>query len=309
MVGISIWRIIRTALQNFWRNVWLSIATTIIMTITLMMISLLYFANVFGSAVLRNIEQKVDLSVTFRDEASSEQIAAVVRDTERRSDVATVEVITSEQALELFKMRNQDKSFIEEALQELETNPLPTNMFVTATEPRFYQNIARHLSAERFSSVIAEVNYEDSRAVIDRLITVISAVKNIGFTATIVFAGLVLLIMFNTVRLAIYSFREEIDIMRLVGASRWFIRGPFILESVFVALIAVIVSMSLIYPALRATAPHLQSFFFDNQLTAPFNLYDFAVKHWLKVVGLQAALAISLATISSFIAIQRYLRV
>ncbi len=309
MVGISFWRIVRAALQNFWRNIWLAAATTVIMTITLMMIALLYFANVFGREVLRSIEQKVDLSVSFRGEATAEQIAVVAREMKARSDVASVEIITSEQALELFRERNKDRPFIEEALRELEANPLPASMFITTTEPRFYQDIARHLAAERFSPVIAEVNYEDSRAVIERLISIISAVKNIGFTATMVFAGLVILIMFNTVRLAIYSFREEIDIMHLVGASRWFIRGPFIFESILVALVAVVLSTAVVYPSLRAVAPALQSFFFDSQTAEPFDLYQFALDGWPRVVGLQAALAIGLAAVSSLIAIQRYLKV
>jgi cell division transport system permease protein len=309
MVGISFWRIVRAALQNSWRNIWLTAATTVIMTITLILVTLLYFANIFGSEVLRSIEQKVDLSVTFRPEATPEQISAVARDIEARGDVEQVEVITSEAALELFRSRNVDKPFLEEALKELETNPLPAGMFITATEPRFYQTIAHYAASERFDTVIAEVHYEDSRAVIERLISIITTIKNFGFTATIIFAGLAILIMFNTVRLAIYSFREEIDIMHLVGASRWFIRGPFLFESVLVALIAVALSMAVVYPSLRTVMPQLQSFFFDSQQAQSFNLYEFAVSNWLRVLGLQAAFGISLATISSLIALQRYLRV
>jgi cell division transport system permease protein len=154
------------------------------------------------------------------------------------------------------------------------------------------------------------VQFEDSRAVIENLVRIISAVKNVGAVVTVVFAVLVMLIMFNTVRLAIYSFREEIDIMHLVGASRWFIRGPFVVESMLVALLATALATALMYPVLEAAAPGLQAFFFQNlsQQGEPFNLYAFATQHWLTVVALQLLVAVTLAIVSSLTALQRYLK-
>lgn len=309
MIGIYFARVFRAAFQNFWRNVWLSVATTVIVTMTLLIVLFLYFANVFGLEVLRNVEQKVDLSVTFVDGASEAQIAALAKSIEARDDVKTVNVVTSEQALAIFRRRNADKPFIEESLKELEENPLPASMFVIAKEPRFYQVIAGELSSEKYVSVIDEVHFEDSRVVIERLISIISAIKNVGTVVTVVFVVLVVLIMFNTVRLAIYSFREEIDIMRLVGASRWFIRGPFVLETVLVAVLAVILASAIAYPALKAASPELQGFFFDGHAAAsPFDIYQYALSNWLTVIGLQLLIAVGLAIFSSLIAVQRYLK-
>ena len=307
MIGISFWRILKSAFKNFWRNIWLSVATLVIMVITLLMVSFLYFANVFGGEVLRTIEQKVDLTVIFEDGVEPGVITALTTEIENRHDVESVTVVTSEQALEQFRARHSDDPLIEESLQELEDNPLPASMYILATEPRFYANIAEHLESERYQAVIAEVNYESARNVIERLISVINSVKNIGFVLTVLFAVLVVLIMFNTVRLAIYSFREEIDIMRLVGASRWFIQGPFILDAVFVSLLAVVIATAMLYPALSAAAPHLGRFFFDAGQT-PFDLYTYATDNWLTIVGLQAATAVGLAIVSSAVAIRRYLR-
>ncbi len=307
MIGISFVRILRAAAQNLWRNVWLSVATTVIMVITLLMMTFLYFANVFGGHILQNIEDKVDLSVTFKENVQQQYIEAIAQEIKSREDVKDARVISSEQALDIFRSRHQDDPLIEESLQELEKNPLPANMYIIATEPRFYQNIAKQLEAEKYSPFIEQVNFESSRSVIERLIGLITAVKNVGLIITITFSILVVLIMFNTVRLAIYSFREEIDIMRLVGASRWFIQGPFVIEAMIVGLIAVGVSSALIYPALHALAPQLQRFFFDanqNQL----NLYNYAVSHWATVIGIQLLLAVGLAMFSSLIAVRRYLR-
>lgn len=307
MFGTSLFRVLRNALLNFKRNIWLSLATLIIMTLTLLMMSFLYFLNIIGSEVLNNIEKKVDLSAVFKDTITDEQIQAIVKDLESRSDVQDVRIVSSEEALEQFRQRHADNPFYEESLRELEKNPLPTNIYITATEPRLYQNIARQLESEKYAPFIEKVNFENSKQVIERLIIVMSNIRNIGIITTSIFAGLVLLIMFNTIRLAIYSFREEIDIMRLVGASNWFIRGPFVIEAVLVALLSVGVTCLILYPFLNTASPKIEQFFFSGQ-SEQFDLYEYAVVMWPTIVGLQAALAVVLAVVSSTVAIRRYLR-
>lgn len=307
MLGISLLRVLRNALLNFQRNIWLSLATTIIMTLTLLIVSFLFFLNVLGSEILKSIEQKVDLSAVFKDTVTEDQIQFVAQDIRARPDVKEVRIIDNKQALEIFRNRHEDDPFIEESLKELQENPLPASIFIVATEPRFYERIAQKLQSSEYEHFIDKVNFENSRVVIDRLIAVMSGVRNVGFAATATFAGLVILIMFNTIRLAIYSFREEIDIMRLVGASGWFIRGPFVIEAMLVALLSVTLSTLTIFPALKAVAPHVDQFFFKGQ-DATFDIYTYAVSHWATVIGMQTALAICLAVVSSMIAIRRYLR-
>ncbi len=307
MIGVSFWRVMRSGVLNFWRNIWLSVATTAIMIITLLMMSFLYFSNVFGGQVLRTIEQKVDVSVSFKENVQDEYIQAIGEELRARPDVETVTVITSEEALRIFKERHADEPLIEETLQELENNPLPASLYIVATEPQLYEAIAKSLEADKYSPFIAEVNFESSRGVIDKLISLIDSVKNIGILITVLFATLAALIMFNTVRLAIYSFREEIEIMRLVGASRWFIQGPFLIESIFVAVLAVTITTAILYPLLHAVSPQLQRFFFEAS-SEQFNVYNYARTHWLTVIGLQLAAAVGLAVVSSYVAIRRYLR-
>lgn len=308
MIGISLYRVFRAALLNFWRNIWLSLATTVIMIITLLMMLFLYFANVFGAEVLRTIEQKVDISVTFKDNVQDDYIQAIRQEMEARPDVESVTVLSSEQALELFRQRHGDNALIEESLGELEANPLPASMFIVATDPTHYETIARQLEAEKYAPFIDSVNFENTQSVIERLIALVTSVKNIALIVTALFASLVVLIMFNTVRMAIYSFREEIDIMRLVGASRWYIQGPFVIEAVLVALIAVGVVTLMVYPLLEAAGPELQRFFFTTASAEPFDVYRFARERWLTIIGLQLVTAVGLAAISSMVAVRRYLR-
>lgn len=307
MIGISFARVLRNALRNFRRNVWLSIATTVIMTLTLLTISFLYAVNVLGVQVLSTIEQKVDIAVIFKDSTSEDQISTIKKDIELRSDVESTRLITSEQAREDFRRRHADDPYIEEALRELEVNPLPSSMFIVAKDPRFYETINSALQSDKYAPFIEKVNFQNSKAIIEKMIRIMDTVKNAGIIITATFSLLVILIMFNTIRLAIYSFREEIDIMRLVGASRWYIQGPFLIESVLVAIISVVISTTVLYLSLNATTIQINQFFFAGQ-DAQFDIYQYFVSHWLQAVGIQIAAAVGLAVVSSYIAVRRYLR-
>lgn len=307
MIGVSFARILRTALQNLWRNFGLSITTMVIMIITLLMLSFLYFANVVGAEALRSIEQKVDLLVNFKDNVQQQYVEAVANELRGRQDVASVRIISSEEALENFRQVHADETTIEESLREIGDNPLPASLFIVATDPRFYETIAKQLQSEKYTPFIAEVRYDDSQTTYDRLIQFVDAVQQFGIILTTVFSLLVIMIVFNTVRLAIYSFREEIDIMRLVGASRWFIQGPFVIEAMLIAIVAVLISIGIQYPVLKAASPRLQNYFFGNQADT-LDIYNYIVVNWATFVGLQLLLALFLAFISSFVAVRRYLK-
>lgn len=304
---IGLYRVFKSAWQNFWRNIWLSLATLMVMVITLFMASFLYFANVFGGELLRALERKVDLSVTFKDDLEFEQVMAVARQVEAREDVESVRVISSEEALDIFRRNNANKPAIEESLKILGENPLPPSMFILASNPEFYEKIAADLQSEAYAPYVAEVNLEQSRSVIERLLKITTTVRNVGFFVTLLFALLVVLIMFSTVRLAIYSFREEIDIMRLVGASNWYIRGPFLMEAVLLTVVAVIISTTILYVVTGAASGPLQRYFFDPT-TEPFDLHTYATAHWVRVVGLQLISGTILAIFSTMMAMRRYLK-
>lgn len=307
MIGISFLRVLRNAFRNFRRNVWLSIATTVIMTLTLCIIMFLYFINILGGEFLKNVEQKVDIAVTFKEDVAQTDVSTLNKDIAARSDVASTRVVTSEEALQEYRQRHADDPYIEEALRELDKNPLPSTLFIVAKDPRFYENISATLKSDRYSAFIEKVNFEDSKTTIEKMISIMNLIRNAGLFATGVFGLLVVLIMFNTIRLAIYSFREEIDIMRLVGASRWFIQGPFLMESILVALVSVIITTTILYIVLNAASSEINLFFFTGQSTN-FNVYAYAVSHWFAIVGLQLGASIGLAVVSSYIAVRRYLR-
>lgn len=307
MIGISFIRVFRNAFRNFRRNVWLSIATTLIMTLTLCIILFLYTVNVLGREFLRNVEQKVDIAVTFKDTTQLSEINTIQKDIAARSDVQGTRIVTSDEALTEYRKRHADNPYIEEALKELNSNPLPNSMYIVAKDPQFYENITSSLRSSQYGEFIEEINFQDTKIIIEKMIKIMNVIKTAGLIATAIFGLLVILIMFNTIRLAIYSFREEIDIMRLVGASRWYIQGPFLMESVLVALISVGIATTILYIALNTMAKNVNLFIFTGQNTN-FDIYQYAVSHWIQIIGLQLIAAISLAVLSSYIAVRRYLR-
>lgn len=307
MFFISFLRVFRNALRNFRRNVWLSIATTVIMTLTLCIILFLYVVNVLGGEFLRTVEQKVDIAVTFTSSASKENIQIINKDISGRSDVESTRIVTSDQALIEYRQRHADDPYIEEALRELDENPLPSNMYIVAEDPRFYENITQSLQSDKYSAFIEKVSFQDSKNVIEKMIWIMEIIRNAGLITTAIFGMLVMLIMFNTIRLAIYSFREEIDIMRLVGASRWYIQGPFLMESMIVALISVTIATTVLYVSVNAAAAQISLFFFTGQATN-FDVYAHIVQNWVNIIGLQLLIAIGLAMFSSYVAVRRYLR-
>ncbi|OGY37213.1 MAG: hypothetical protein A3E36_01285 [Candidatus Andersenbacteria bacterium RIFCSPHIGHO2_12_FULL_45_11b] len=307
MIGITFFRVLRNALRNFRRNVWLSIATTVIMTLTLLVISFLYVVNVIGTQVLTTFSQKVDIAVIFKNSATDEQIKTIESNVSARPDVADTHVISSEEALNQFRARHKDDPYIEQALSELQRNPLPNSLYIIAKDPQFYTDISNSLRDPSYAQFIEKVNFEDSKQIIEKLIHIMAVIKNTALLVTGIFAVLVMLIMFNTIRLAIYSFREEIDIMRLVGASRWYIQSPFILESMLVAIISVTISITTTFLLLNAGAEQINRFFFAGQ-NAAFDIYAYAISHWVQLIGTEFGVALLLAVMSSYIAVRRYLK-
>ena len=307
MIGITLLRIFRNAFRNFRRNVWLSIATTVIMTLTLIVISFLYVVNVIGTQVLTTFSQKVDIAVIFKDTTTPDQISTIKQTIDSRPDVQDTHVTTSEDALNQFREKHKNEPYIEQALSELQRNPLPNSMYIVAKDPQFYTDISNSLKDPTYSQYIDKVNFEDSKSVIEKLIHIMTITKNTALIVTGIFAILVMLIMFNTIRLAIYSFREEIDIMRLVGASRWYIQSPFIVESMLVAVISVTISIVLTFLVLNAGANQINQFFFSGQ-QATFDIYAYTTSHWIQLIGAEAGVALLLAIMSSYIAVRRYLK-
>ncbi|MDZ4296372.1 MAG: permease-like cell division protein FtsX [Patescibacteria group bacterium] len=300
---ISLGRVLKSGLVSFWRNRWLSLATMSVMVLSLLVMTGLLFLNVFTDVVIAELQNKIDISVYFKLDTREDDIMAVQKELAGNSEVDTIEYVSRDEALRQFKERHQQNTILIEALDEVGRNPLKASLNVKARDPSQYASIASFLERPKFEALIDKVTYRQNATVIDRLIAIVDAIRRGGLAVTLGLAGVAVLMAFNTIRIAIYTAREEIGVMRLVGASNWFVRGPFLIEGVLYGLVAALVTLLISYPALYFLSPKIAPFLSGQ------NLFRYFTANVLAIVALEVAVGVALGAISSFIAIRRYLRV
>ncbi len=302
---VTLSRVIKFALQNFWRNIWLSVVTVTIITLSLMSVSLLGALNIISGQALSRLEERIDISVYLKPELSQEDIQLAKNQVESLSGVKSVELVSAEVALERFRERHAANPLIAEALLEIGENPLGASLVVKAISDQGYQDILDEVTSEAYAPYVQEARYDDYRRVIEAINDLSGRLTRIGEIVSLIFLIISLLVVFNTIRMNIYAHREEISIMRLVGASNGFIRAPFVVESVIYALLATLITAALFFPGLSAVQPYVDGFFNGYR----FDLVQYFTEHSLSFFGWQFLGAIGLSLVASYIAMRRYLRV
>jgi len=288
---------------NFWRNGWLSTATVLIMTIALITWTSIFLLNVVLTSVLDVLAEKVDVSVYFNLNTKEPDILALKSKLESLKEVASVEYVSTDQALEIFKNRHAGDDVLLKSIQELDNNPLEASLNILAKDSNQYAAIAYFLNQDQFKNIIGKINYTENKVVIDRLNNIIRVLREGGLVAGLILAFIAFLVAFNTVRLAIYSSREEITVMKLVGASNWFVRGPFIVEGVLHGIIASVFSFMVIIPGIGFLGPKLLNFLPE------INLMNYIGNNFWSFLLFQTLGGIILGVFSSWVAIRKYLKI
>ncbi len=298
-------RIIKSGLLNFWRNGWLSTATVLIMTVALITWTSIFLLNVVLTSVLDVLAEKVDVSVYFNLDTKEPDILALKSKLESLKEVANVEYVSTDQALEIFKNRHASDDILLKSIQELDNNPLEASLNILAKDSSDYGTIADFLNqfSAQGGNIISKINYTENKVVIDRLNNIIRVLRESGLVAGLILAFIAFLVAFNTVRLAIYSSREEITVMKLVGASNWFVRGPFIVEGVLHGMIASAFSFMVIIPGIGFLGPKLLNFLPE------INLMNYIGNNFWSLLLFQTLGGIILGVFSSWFAIRKYLKV
>ena len=299
----TLFRIIKYGFLGFWRNGWLSTATLSIIVLALLVFEGLIISNVLTKTALTSLQEKIDISVYFKSNTSEDDILKIKKSLESLAEVKGVEYISRDRALEIFKERHKDDPTITQSLEELKENPLLASLNIKAHNPKEYVTIADHLEKADFKVWFEKVTYAQNAIVIERLGRIIDTAEKGGLILIIFLALIAVLITFNTIRLAIYSSREEIGIMRLVGASNSFIRGPYVVEGIIYGLVAGILSVIIALPIIYFVSPYVKIFISE------MNLWTYFTSHLIGILEYQLLFGIGLGVISSVIAIRKYLRV
>ena len=296
-------KIIISGCKDFQRNSWLSVATIVVITITLFMINTLVIINFLSETVLENLQEKIDITVQFKSATLEDKIFGFKDKLEGMAEVKNISYISQEDAMKNFKEAHRNDEKFLQSIKELGSNPLFASLNVKAYQLNQYAQIDRFISeSDEFQSVIEKVNYQENRKPIDNFSNLIETIRKMIIFMVITFSFLAILITFNTIRLTMYSHRREIEIMRLVGATNWHIKMPFVIEGVIFGILGCLATLTITYFLVIFISPKVMNFLPGVDLALYFK------SNFPMIVFLQLTAGVFLGTVSSLIAIRKYLK-
>jgi len=300
---ISFKRIILSGWLNFKRNTGPSVALVFIVILTIFVITFLFLFKGASQFLTSSLKERVDISVYFKKEVKEDEILTAEKEISEISQVKEVEYISREQALERFVAKHKKDPLIMESLEEVGENPFLASLQIKAWQPEQYEQIVNFLENSHFKDKIEKIDYYQRKPIIEKLSSITAIINKTGIVISVILVIASFLVAFNTIRLAIYSQREEIKIQRLVGGSNWFIRGPFLVQGVISGVFATIVTLLISLLICYFSAPKLEVLF------AGFNLFNFFLSNFWVLFFLQLFTGIGIGALSSLIAMRRYLRI
>ncbi len=303
MLKEKIRRVIVSGWTNFKRNSYVTFGTTGVMALVLLLFLGLIATNFLGDFLITGLESKVDVSIYFKADATEDSIQAVKSDLDGLNSVTRVTYVTREEALMQFKERHAQDALIQESLAELETNPLQASLNVKAAETGQYASIVSFLEMHKLRTTIDKINYYENEAVIGRVQRISESAQEGGLIATLILAVIAVLVAFNTIRLTIYNQKSEIEVMRLVGGSNWYIRAPYLVEGALYGSFAAVLALVVFYAGAASVSPKIA-------LVMPgVSFIGYFTGNGAQIALLTLASGIMLGMVSSMIAIRRFLRV
>jgi cell division transport system permease protein len=318
MIFTTFKRITRTGFVNFWRNGFLSFAAVVVITLALCIFGGMIFASAFGRSLIAEVKDKVDINVYFTLNAPEQDIKSVQADLQKLPEVSKVEYVSKDQALSDFKTKWNDNALMMQGLDELGYNPFPAVLNVKATDPGQYGSIASYLQNKNPQTsdgtpLIEKVNYYQNKLIIDRLGRIIPAAERAGLILAVVFVAVAIIIVFNTVRLIVFTARDEISVMKLVGASNIYVRGPFVVAGIMYGIASAIITLILMASfaywseaaLIRLTGVQFAADF-DLVVTV---LSRYFIQNFAQIFIIIVGAGTILGGFSSYLAARRYLKV
>lgn len=300
-------RIFKTGATNFVRNAWLSAAAVAVMVITLTIVLFSVIARATFNNTISQIKDKIDVSVYLKDDITLQQKNSLLSQIKQLQSVKKVTYISKAQALETYKKDNQSNLDLLLAISQTD-NPLPASLLIKPVDPNKLDELRLFLEKPANKALQSDqTSYSgDRKEAIDKISHATSFLQKAGFIGIIIFTIISMLIIFNTIRMAIFNRRDELNIMRLLGASTWFIRGPFIVETMLYGLIAAVISLLICNGLFSVSSSAFEASSLGLLDISYANRY-FVGHYWLILTG-QIAVGILIGAASSYFATRRYLK-
>lgn len=304
MQTLKLWRTFKEGKANFYRNGWLTFATVSILTLSLFIVSLSFLLGMTTHLILKEMRDRVSVSVSFNPDVKEERILEIQNELSKyKKEIASVDYVSREKALSSFIAESGNDPVIAQAIEEIGENPLLASLVIKAVTPEDYPLIVEQIQSSTFQNDISRINYAKNQKIFERLDRINKTIEKAGIILGSIFIFIAVLITFNTIRITIYSHRQEFEIMRLVGASNIYVRMPFVFEGVLYGLVAALVTIVFLSGMAYYIAP------LTNGALALGNFMDLYIHYFWFVLGGLVLLGVALGVISSAIAVRRYLKV
>lgn len=298
-------RTFQFALKNFYRNLGLSLTTIFILMLTIVSVNTVFSVSALAQTALKVVESRVDISLLFKVDAQEDKIMALKKTLEGKREVAGVDYLTRDQVLEQFKEKHKNNPDIIASLGELKENPLGASLVVRAKTTKDYEKIFSSIDGSEFNIMIEKKTFDDHAAIIKRIGFLTSRTKQTAVAVSVILTVIAFLIIFNTIRVNVYTHREEVRVMKLVGAGNWFVRGPFWIETILYSLSAVVLTVIIWYIGLRFIDPYIAQFFSGTG----FSLTSYFNANFWRVFGGEFLAVAFLNVVATSLALYKYLRV
>jgi len=299
----SLKRIISFAVNDFSRNKGISLAAIFVLIVTIMLVTGLFFFHGIASYLTSQIQNKIDITAYFKEDTSEQDILKVKDEILKMSpNIKNIEYVSKEQALRIFNEKHKDSAVLIKALEEVGDNPfLPSLNITTNGDPSQYEEVSTILQTSDFSKLVDKVDFLQKRDTIEKVYSITSNINRFGLLFGIILIIVAVLVVYNTIKLAVDSSKEEISTMRIVGASNWFIRGPFIIQGMIYGVVAFLVCI-------------LLSGFFAYIVSSKiavvlpgFSIFSYFLTNFWILVLIQLGFGIGVGIISSSIVVRKYL--
>jgi len=299
-----LYRIIKFSLQDIVRNIWLTVATVVILLLALFSINSLITIRLVSDTAVAAVKDKIDISLYIKNGTPESQILALQSQIASSSLIKSVNYISQAQAIASFRARYANDPAILGALQELDTNPLSPSLTITPNDTSQASLVINQLKVLD-SPIIESRDFSDNSAILDRINAITKRVNEVGLIIIGIFILTSLLVVYNAIRVAIYTHRQEIEIMRLVGASNLFVYMPYLFSAFVYALLSVLIIIGVFYPVLSLLQPYLAAFFAGYSV----NVLAYFLNNFCLIFGGEFLAVLLINAVASFFAVRKYGRI
>ncbi len=301
---LSLYRIVKFSLQDITRNVWLTLVTITILLLALFSINTLMTVRVISDNAVAAIREKINISLYLKSEAPETEIMALKARIASSDKVKSINYISRQSALDAFREKYKNNQEVLAALKELGRNPLSPSLTIIPknfTESDLLINELKMID----NPIIESRDFSDNTNILVKINSITKRVNEVGLFIIAIFILTSLLVVYNAIRVAIYTHRQEIEIMRLVGASNFFIYMPYLFSAFIYAIVSILIVISVFYPFLSLLQPYLETFFMGYDV----NILSYFVDNFALIFGMQFLAVLFINILASLFAVRKYARI